>query len=103
MEEIGFCIITILILPGDLRAENTVIMRSERTTFLLEFIRPIKAAGLRGFVDDIHHVLVCLEGFVRFTCREECLAPFLVCCKTQRLKVPAEEHDEFPKYFMNTF
>jgi hypothetical protein len=68
MEEIGFCIITILVLPGDLRAKNTVIMRSERTTSFFEFVGPIEAAGLRSLVKCLHHVFVCFEGFIGFAC-----------------------------------
>ncbi|KAG1813429.1 hypothetical protein DFJ58DRAFT_835023, partial [Suillus subalutaceus] len=85
VEEIGFCIIAIVLLPRDLRlhngayTKNTVILLSEHTTL---------------FVDGVHHVLVSFEGFIRFTCRKECLAPFLVSSETQRLEIPAEELDK---------
>jgi hypothetical protein len=99
--EVGFCITAILILPGDLRTENTV--RSERTTLLLKFIGPIDAAGLHSFVDGVHHVLVCFQGFIVFTCRKKCLTSFLVCSETQGLEVPAEEHGQVLVYLMNVF
>jgi hypothetical protein len=68
VEEIGFRIVAIVILPGNLYAKNTVIMRSERATSFFEFVGPIEAAGLRSFVKCLHHVFVCFEGFIGFTC-----------------------------------
>jgi hypothetical protein len=58
----------------------------------------IEAAGLCSFVDGIHHVFVCFEGFNRFPCRKECLAPFLMCSKQQGLEIPAKELTEVLDY-----
>jgi hypothetical protein len=54
----------------------------------------IKAAGFRRFVHGVHHALECFKGFIRFTCGKECLAPFLVCSKIHKFKIPAEELDK---------
>jgi hypothetical protein len=61
-------------------------------------IGPIKAAGLRRFVDGFHHVLVCFEGFIRFACRKECLAAFLMCGEEQGVEIPAEELEKVLNY-----
>jgi hypothetical protein len=57
-------------------------------------IGPNKAAGLHSFVNGIQHVSECLKGFIGFTCRKECLAPFLVCSEAQGLEIPAKELDK---------
>jgi hypothetical protein len=41
---------------------------------------------------------MCFEGFIRFACREESLATFLVRREQQGLKVPAEELDKVLSY-----
>lgn len=67
---------------------NMVIVCSERTTLLLEFVGPIEAAGLRIFVDGVHHAFVCFEGFVGFTS----------CSKQQGREIPAEDLDKTFSY-----
>jgi hypothetical protein len=57
-------------------------------------VGPIETAGLRDIIDGVHHVFVCFEGFVEFTCRKQCLAPSLVCGQQQGLEIPAEELDK---------
>jgi hypothetical protein len=64
-------------------------------------VGPNKAAGLGRFVDSIHHVFVCFQGFSRFACRKKCLAPFLVCSEAQGLEIPAEELDKAHVYDKN--
>jgi hypothetical protein len=56
-------------------------------------IGPNKAASLRSLVNGVHHVFVCSKGFIKFTCRKECLASFLMGSETQGFEIPAEELD----------
>jgi hypothetical protein len=44
---------------------------------------------------------MCFEGFVGFACREESLAPLLVCREQQGLEIPAEELDKAVSYESN--
>jgi hypothetical protein len=41
---------------------------------------------------------MCFKGFVGFACREQGLAPFLVCREQQGLEIPAEELDKVLGY-----